>query len=67
MTDAIRVEDLKELLAPGNQKHLGREAFVLEQQLDNFGANGWQLVAVAGRPTDRAYYFTRGSTRCADR
>lgn len=37
----------------------GREAFVLEQHLDKVGANGWELVAVAGPPTDPAYYFKR--------
>jgi hypothetical protein len=37
----------------------GREAFVLEQHLDKLGANGWELVAVAGTPTDPAYYFKR--------
>jgi hypothetical protein len=36
-----------------------REAFVLEQHLDKLGANGWELVAVAGPPTDPAYYFKR--------
>ncbi len=37
----------------------GREAFVLEQHLDKLGASGWELVAVAGPPTDPAYYFKR--------
>lgn len=37
----------------------GREAFVLEQHLDKLGANGWELVAVAGPPTDPSYYFKR--------
>ena len=37
----------------------GREAFVLEQHLDKLGANGWELIAVAGPPTDPAYYFKR--------
>ena len=36
-----------------------REAFVLEQHLDKLGANGWELVAVAGSPNDPAYYFKR--------
>jgi hypothetical protein len=36
-----------------------REAFALEQQLDKLGANGWELVAIAGPPTDPAYYFKR--------
>jgi len=36
-----------------------REAFGLEQQLDKLGGNGWELVAVAGPPTDPAYYFKR--------
>jgi hypothetical protein len=44
----------KELNVP-----FGREAFVLEQHLDKLGANGWELVAVAGPPTDPAYYFKR--------
>ncbi len=37
----------------------GREAFVLEQHLDKLGADGWELVSVAGPPTDPAYYFKR--------
>ena len=37
----------------------GREAFVLEQHLDKLGANGWELVAVAGPATDPSYYFKR--------
>ena len=37
----------------------GREAFVLEQHLDGLGAKGWELIAVAGPPTDPAYYFKR--------
>jgi hypothetical protein len=37
----------------------GREAFALEQHLDKLGANGWELVAVGGPPTDPAYYFKR--------
>lgn len=37
----------------------GREAFVLQTHLDKLGANGWELVAVAGPPTDPAYYFKR--------
>jgi hypothetical protein len=36
-----------------------REAAALEQHLDKLGANGWELVAVAGPPTDPAYYFKR--------
>lgn len=37
----------------------GREAFVLEQHMDKLGANGWELVTVAGPPTDPVYYFKR--------
>ena len=37
----------------------GREAFVLEQHMDKLGANGWELVTVAGPPTDPAFYFRR--------
>ena len=37
----------------------GREAFVLEQHLDKLGANGWELVAVAGTTADPHYYFKR--------
>ena len=40
-----------------------REAFVLEQHLDKLGAEGWELVAVAGPPTDPAYYFKRRKQR----
>src|SRR5688500_3651761 len=37
----------------------GREAFVLEQHLDKLGAKGWELITVAGPPTDPVYYFKR--------
>ena len=37
----------------------GREAYVLEQHLDKLGASGWELVTVAGPPTDPVYYFKR--------
>jgi hypothetical protein len=37
----------------------GREAFVLEQHLDKLGANGWQLVSIAGTANDPHYYFKR--------
>ena len=36
-----------------------REAYVLEQHMDRFGKNGWELVTVAGTPTDPAFYFKR--------
>ena len=36
-----------------------REAIVLEQHLDKLGADGWELIAVGGPPTDPAYYFKR--------
>ena len=51
------------LIATGMRKEpnvpFGREAFALEQQLDKLGANGWELISVAGPPTDPAYYFKR--------
>ncbi|MDX6611088.1 MAG: hypothetical protein QOD75_274 [Blastocatellia bacterium] len=37
----------------------GREAFVLEQHLDKLGAKGWELVSVAGMPSDPVFYFRR--------
>jgi hypothetical protein len=37
----------------------GREGFVLEQHLDKLGANGWELITVAGSPNDPVYYFKR--------
>lgn len=40
----------------------GWEAFVLQQHLDRLGANGWELITVAGPPTDPAYYFKRRKT-----
>lgn len=36
-----------------------REGFVLEQHLDALGVRGWELVSVAGLPTDPVYYFKR--------
>lgn len=41
----------------------GIESFVLEQHLDNVGANGWELVTVAGSPSDPIYYFKRPRQR----
>jgi hypothetical protein len=37
----------------------GREAFVLEQQMDKLGSKGWELVTIAGTPNDPVYYFKR--------
>lgn len=37
----------------------GREAFMLEQQLDKLGASGWELVSVFGPPGNPAFYFKR--------
>ena len=37
----------------------GIEGFVLEQHLDRLGAKGWELVTVAGPPSDPSYYFKR--------
>ena len=37
----------------------GREGFVLQTHLDKLGANGWELIEVAGPPTDPVYYFKR--------
>ena len=63
---AVAGPSTSNLTATGNPKMrkepnvpLGREAFVLEQHLDKLGANGWELIAVAGPPTDPAYYFKR--------
>jgi hypothetical protein len=37
----------------------GREAFVLEQQMDKLGNRGWELVSVYGPTSDPAYFFKR--------
>jgi len=39
-----------------------REAYVLEQHMDRFGANGWELVTISGPPNDPAFYFKRRKT-----
>ena len=47
---------------PSMRKEAGnfaREGFVLEQHLDKLGSKGWELVSVAGPPTDPVYYFKR--------
>ena len=36
-----------------------REAYVLEQHMDRFGRNGWELVTIAGQPNDPVFYFKR--------
>ena len=38
-----------------------REAYVLEQHMDRFGANGWELVTVTA-PPDPVFYFKRRKT-----
>lgn len=40
-----------------------REAYVLEQHMDRFGRNGWELVTIAGPPNDPVFYFKRPKTR----
>ena len=37
----------------------GREAFVLERNLDKLGAKGWELISVHGAPNDPIYYLKR--------
>jgi hypothetical protein len=37
----------------------GRESFPLEKNLDKLGAKGWELVAVAGPPSDPIFYLKR--------
>jgi len=37
----------------------GTEAFVLEQHLDRMGAQGWELVQVAGPANDPVFFFKR--------
>jgi hypothetical protein len=49
----------KEAIRKEPSGSFGREAISLEQHLDRLGANGWELIAVAGPPTDPAYYFKR--------
>jgi len=47
---------------PSMRKEAGnfaREGFVLEQHLDKLGSRGWELISVAGPPTDPVYYFKR--------
>jgi hypothetical protein len=36
-----------------------RENFVLAQNMDKLGAQGWELISVTGLPTDPVYYFKR--------
>ena len=38
-----------------------REAYVLEQHMDRFGASGWELVTVTA-PPDPVFYFKRRKT-----
>jgi hypothetical protein len=37
----------------------GRESFPLEKNLDKLGAKGWELVAIAGPPSDPIFYLKR--------
>ena len=41
------------------ESSFAREGFVLEQHLDKLGAKGWELVSVAGAPSNPVYYFKR--------
>lgn len=36
-----------------------RENFPLQQNMDKLGAKGWELVSLAGSPTDPTFYFKR--------
>ncbi len=36
-----------------------QEAYALERNFDKLGAQGWQMVAVHGAPTNPVYYFKR--------
>jgi hypothetical protein len=36
-----------------------RENYPLQQNLDKLGAKGWELLHVAGNPSDPVYYFKR--------
>jgi hypothetical protein len=36
-----------------------RENFVLGQNMDKLGAQGWELVSISGSPVDPVYYFKR--------
>ena len=36
-----------------------RENFVLAQNMDKLGAQGWELICVTGNPADPAFYFKR--------
>jgi hypothetical protein len=39
--------------------HAFRESFVVEKNLDRLGAQGWELVAVIGSPSDPVYHLKR--------
>ena len=41
------------------ESSFAREGFVLEQHLDKLGAKGWELVSVAGAPSNPVFYFKR--------
>ena len=41
------------------ERTFAREGFVLEQHLDKLGAQGWELVSVAGPAQDPVFYFKR--------
>lgn len=36
-----------------------RENFVLAQNMDKLGAQGWELISVTGLPNDPVYHFKR--------
>jgi hypothetical protein len=36
-----------------------RENFVLEQNMDKLGTQGWELISISGSPVDPVYYFKR--------
>lgn len=39
-----------------------REHYPLERNLDKLGAQGWELIAVLGTPTEPVYYLKRPKT-----
>lgn len=41
------------------QKEFGREAVVVERNLDRLGNEGWELVAVSGTPNEPTFMLKR--------
>ena len=59
VAEPVQQADLLPTLLGLVRDHAFRESFVVEKNLDRLGAQGWELVAVIGSPSDPVYHLKR--------